>query len=122
VRLKQQTLDEARAAPRKRPAGGGGSGGAAAGLSGDQWYSQNALRAVNQASACSTLALAAPLFVCPGDAGAWPPASATLACRVPGSPLGNNCEPQPALPLPPPPPRKHTHARLLALVRRQWGA
>ena len=54
VRLKQEALNEARAAPRKRPAadpssGGSGSGGAAGqGLSGDQWYSQSAMRAVNQ--------------------------------------------------------------------------
>ncbi|PRW44978.1 Regulator of telomere elongation helicase 1 [Chlorella sorokiniana] len=56
VRLKQEALNEARSAPRKRSAGGpssggsgGGSGGAAQGLSGDQWYSQSAMRAVNQA-------------------------------------------------------------------------
>ena len=56
VRLKQESLNEARSAPRKRPAagpgggnGGSGSGGAAPqGLSGDQWYSQSAMRAVNQ--------------------------------------------------------------------------
>ncbi len=52
MRLKQEALNEARLAPRKRPAAGpgsgGGSGGSAQGLSGDQWYSQSAMRAVNQ--------------------------------------------------------------------------
>lgn len=59
VRLKQEVLNEARAAAgvnaRKRPAAAG-SGGAAVppvpqGITGDQWYSQNAMRAVNQVGA-----------------------------------------------------------------------
>jgi hypothetical protein len=51
VKLKQESLNEARAAAtRKRPASGGGTAGGTAGqgLSGEQWYSQNAMRAVNQ--------------------------------------------------------------------------
>jgi regulator of telomere elongation helicase 1 len=61
VRLKQNVLDEAaRAAPTKRArdgaavggsssAGGIGDGGLPRGLTGDQWYVQQAVRAVNQA-------------------------------------------------------------------------
>lgn len=48
VRIKQEVLNETARAGRKRPSGSGG-GGQEHRLTGDQWYSQEAMRAVNQA-------------------------------------------------------------------------
>ena len=49
VKLKRQVLDESRAAANSGKRGRDGSGLAAARLSGQEWYAQQATRAVNQA-------------------------------------------------------------------------
>ncbi|GAB4815023.1 hypothetical protein N2152v2_002069 [Parachlorella kessleri] len=49
VCIKQELLDEQRRLGHKRQHGGGAAGAACSALSGSQWYSQQAMRAVNQA-------------------------------------------------------------------------